>query len=330
MDSATPLKRRTRSGARTSSRRAASTVAGTFIQTHATFFDTVDIIAALRYDSYEISGAAADLEGSRVSPKITVGYTAVRGVTLFGTYAEGYRAPAITETLVFGLHPAPASFTFLPNPNLRPEVAHNLEAGINLKFDGILQKGDAFRGRVVVYRNKVDDYIDGVSLPDPAPFGSFQYQNIANATLEGVEIEGMYDARAWFFGLAATRIRGTNDATGLGLLTVPADRVTLTAGFRALDHRLIAGARMHFIDAQDRLPPPPPGPPPAVVPSDGYTLVDLFAQYEVNQWTVVNLNIDNLFDRNYRQFLDQSNSPGFSARLGLTMRFGVTPAAVAP
>ena len=37
----------------------------------------------------------------------------------------------------------------------------------------------------------------------------------------------------------------------------------------------------------------------------------------------MNLNIDNLFDRNYRQFLDQSNSPGLSARVGLTMRFGV-------
>ncbi len=141
------------------------TVAGTFVQSHATFFDTVDVITALRYDSYEISGDAADLDGSRVSPKITVGYTPAKGLTFFGTYAEGYRAPAVTETLITGIHPPPGAFTFLPNPNLRPEVAHNLEAGVNLKYDGIFKRDDAFRGRVVVYQNKVDDYIDGVSLP---------------------------------------------------------------------------------------------------------------------------------------------------------------------
>ena len=303
------------------------TVAGTFVQSHATFFDTVDVIAALRYDSYEISGDAADLDGSRVSPKITVGYTPAKGLTFFGTYAEGYRAPAVTETLITGIHPPPGAFTFLPNPNLRPEVAHNLEAGVNLKYDGIFKRDDAFRGRVVVYQNKVDDYIDGVSIPTPAPFGSFQYQNIANATLEGIEVEAMYDARAWFLGLAAHRIRGTNEETGLGLLTIPADRITLTAGFRAFDQRLIAGARVHFVDEQDRLPPPPPGPPSAIQPTDGYTLVDLFGQYQFNDWATLNVNIDNLFDKNYRQFLDQSNSPGLSARVGMTIRFGYTPGA---
>ena len=303
------------------------TVSGSFVQGQATFFDTIDVITALRYNSYELSGASADIDGSRVSPKITVGYAPLKGITLFGTYAEGYRAPAITETLIVGFHPAPQVFEFLPNPLLRPEVAHNLEGGVNLKFDNILKKGDAFRGRVVVFRNEVDDYIEGVF---DQKANKFQYQNIANATLEGIEIEGLYDARAWFFGLAAHRVRGTNDETGFGLLTVPADRITLTAGFRAFDYRLIWGGRLHLIAEQDRLPPPPPGPPPTIVPTDGYTLVDLFAQYEVNPWTTVNLNIDNLFDRNYRQFLDQSNSPGFSARVGLTMRFGATPPGAAP
>ena len=277
--------------------------------------------------TYEISGDAADLDGSRVSPKITVGYTPVKGMTFFGTYAEGYRAPAVTETLITGIHPPPGAFTFLPNPNLRPEVAHNLEAGINLKYDGIFKRDDAFRGRVVVFQNKVDDYIDGVSSDPPSPFGSFQYQNIANATLEGIEVEAMYDARAWFLGLAAHRIRGTNEETGDGLLTIPADRITLTAGFRAFDQRLIAGARVHFVDEQDRLPPPPPGPPSAIQPTDGYTLVDLFGQYQFNDWATLNVNIDNLFDKNYRQFLDQSNSPGLSARVGMTVRFGYTPGA---
>ena len=300
------------------------TVAGAFVQSQLTI-STLEIITALRYDTYELESSGISSEGSRLSPKVTVGYQLFKGVTVFGTYAEGYRAPAITETLIHGTHPPPSPFVLLPNPGLRPETAHNWEGGVNLKFDNVLQKGDAFRGRVVAFTNTVDDYIDIVQLPTPAPFGSAQYQNIANAKIEGLEVEAFYDARTWFMGLGYHQLRGINEASGQGLLSIPADQVTLTLGVRALEHRLVAGARTRFVDEQKRLPPPPPGPPPAILPTNGYTVVDLFAQYDINPWTTVNFNIDNMFDRNYRQFLDQSNSPGLSARLGLTMRFGVGP-----
>jgi hemoglobin/transferrin/lactoferrin receptor protein len=308
-------------------------VSGAFLQSSLKFFDTVDLITALRYDTYELSGATSGTDGERVSPKVTLGYTPVKGLTLFGTYAEGYRAPAITETLISGTHPPSSGFPFkfLPNPDLRPEVAHNLEGGVNLKFDGILKRGDAFRGRVVAFQNKIDDFIDPTfNFPCPPSCNpanaTFQYQNISSATLEGVEIEGMYDAKAWFLGIATQRIRGTNEETGVGLYSVPADRVTLTAGFRALDQKLIAGARLHLVAAQDRVPSAATFQGSAVIePSDAYTLVDLFGQYTFNDNAVLNVNIDNLFDVDYRPYLYQQNSPGLSARIGMTLRFGATP-----
>lgn len=318
------------------------TVTGTFIQGHATFFNTLDVIAALRYDTYELSGGALDTEGSRVSPKLTVGYTPLKGFTLFGTFAEGYRAPSITETLVTGLHPVPEfPFEFIPNANLRPEVAHNLEAGVNLKFDDVMKRGDAFRGRIVAFRNKIDDFIDptfDVALKLPPPMGpptfpddfdlTVQYLNVPRATIEGIELEGMYDARAWFFGVAAHRIRGVNDVTGDNLYSIPADKLTLTAGFRAYDQKLIAGGRVHFVASQDRVPATPNDFVSAIVePTDAYTLVDLFAQYTLTDYAILNFNIDNLFDVNYRPYLYQQNNPGFTARVGLTVRLGYTPGA---
>lgn len=308
------------------------TVGGAFVQSQVSFFDTLDIITALRYDTYEISGGPAELEGDRVSPKVTVGYTVLKGVTLFGTYAEGYRAPALTETLIAGIHPAASfPFEFLPNPNLRPEVAHNLEAGVNLKFNGIWKRDDAFRGRIVAFRNKVDDFIDPTFDFSGGFPGTFQYRNIEQATIEGVEIEGMYDAKAWFFGVSAHRIRGTNEDTGEGLYSIPADRVTLTAGFRAFDDRLMAGGRVHFVAEQDRVPSSffgaIGGSSGAVPTADAYNLVDLFAQYTISDNAVLNLNIDNLFDVNYRPYLYQQNNPGLSARVGMTIRFGYTPGA---
>jgi hemoglobin/transferrin/lactoferrin receptor protein len=306
-------------------------VAGAFVQSRLTLFDTVDFISALRYDTYELDGGPANthLEDQRVSPKFTLGWTPIKGITPFVTYAEGFRAPAITETLISGLHPpAPFPFPLIPNPNLRPEVAHNWEGGINFKFDNVLTEKGTLRAKVVVFSNKVDDYIDAVQGPN-STFGiQFQYQNIATAKLEGVEFEAMYDAKKWFLGIGAHRIRGTNEETGEGLLTVPADQITLTAGLRAFDEKLIAGTRVRFVAEQTRLPAPPPGQPAAILPSDGYAVVDLFGQYQFDERMTLNLNIDNLFDKNYRQFLDQSNSPGFNARVGLTVRVGVTPETV--
>jgi hemoglobin/transferrin/lactoferrin receptor protein len=292
-------------------------VQGAFTQGQVTFFDTFDIIAAMRYDSYELGGGTTQLEGDRVSPKITAGVTPVKGITFFATYAEGYRAPAVTETLISGAHPPPAAFPLRPNPELLPEVAHNIEGGINLKFNAVLTEQDAFRAKLVAFQNKVDDYIDGVTIFDGSPpLGfAFQYQNIANAKLDGLELEAMYDARIWFLGLSATHIRGTNEDTGEPLLTIPADQIVVTAGLRAFREKLIAGARARFVDDQHRVPT-------GAVPTDAFTVVDLFSQYEVNEQITLNFNVDNLFDVAYIQYRDQSYSPGLNAKFTVTVRLG--------
>jgi len=302
------------------------TASGAFAQGKVTFFDTLDIITALRYDHYELKGGDVHSEGDRVSPKITAGITPFNGVTIFATYAEGYRAPAITETLIEGTHSPPATFPLLPNPDLKPEVAHNLEGGINIKRDNVLSSNDMFRAKLVAFQNKVDDYIDAVyEFGAYPPFGfALKYENIQKATIEGIELEAFYDTRLWFVGLGAHRIRGKNDDTGAPLATIPADQVTLTLGMRAFDEKLVAGTRVRFVAAQERVPVPPPTSPDIPwLATAGYTVVDLFGEYQLNENATINVNIDNLFDKEYRQYLDLENSPGFSARVGLTMRLGV-------
>ncbi len=290
-------------------------VVGGFLQGHLTAWSIFDFIGAVRYDNYHLESATNELDGSRISPKATVGVRPITGVQLFATYAEGYRAPSVTETLIEGIHPGGFSFRLLPNPNLRPEVAHTVEGGINLKYDGVFVSKDAFRAKATIFQNKVTDFIDGVYSPTPAPFGKYQYQNLANVTLDGVELEAAYDARSWFMTLSAHRIRGTNDATGEAVLSVPADQVALTYGLRALDGRLVYGARGRFVAAQDRVPT-------GTAVAAGYSTLDLFAKYQATDAVTVNLNVDNVTDKQYTAYRDQSASPGLNARLGVTVRFG--------
>jgi hemoglobin/transferrin/lactoferrin receptor protein len=308
---------------------------GAFIQNQLTAFEIFELITAVRYDRYELDSSANSAEGDRVSPKVTLGVTPVTGVTVFGTYAEGYRAPSTTETLIDGVHPFP-QFNLLPNPNLTPEVAHNWEGGVNLKFNDVLKSNDAFRAKVTAFRNQVDDYIDAVytdnahnNLPsglcNGVPFpvcyfdDTFKYENISSALIQGVELEASYDARSWFAILTAQHITGKNEDTGEKLVTVLPDRATATLGFRFLDERLVAGTRFTLVDSHDAGSTEAGSVYPA---SDSYALVDLFAQYQFNEAATLNLNVDNVFNEEYLQYLNQQNSPGLNARVGLTMRLG--------
>ncbi len=132
------------------------TVSGNFAQLRSNFGPWVETIVASRYDTYKLEGGGFSSSGERTSPKGTLGVTPLAGFTVYGTYAEGYRAPAVTETLIAGLHPAafPANFRFLPNPALRPEVGKNKEIGVNLRYDNIALPGDAFRGKFNVLQER--------------------------------------------------------------------------------------------------------------------------------------------------------------------------------
>ena len=146
--------------------------------------------------------------------------------------------------------------------------------------------------------------------------------NIAKARIEGVELEASYDAKVWFVGLSAQHIIGKNAETGKKLVTVLPDKAVGTLGVRLLDEKLVAGTRVTIVDSHEGGATGVGTDVSVFPPSDAYTLVDLFAQYRLNEAMTLNLNVDNLFDKEYLQYLDQRNSPGLNARVGLTMRLG--------
>lgn len=302
---------------------------GTFIEDEIQFTSWLRAIGAVRYDNFELEAGNSSKDGDRVSPKGTIAVTPIQGIEFFGTYAEGYRSPALTETLVSGVHPAFPPFEFLQNLDIDPEVGKTKEAGVNLKYDNIFRRGDKFRGKVAIYRNDIDDYIDLVQFgPDVLPGPGFipglaQYQNIAKARIEGVEIEAGYDWGAGFVNVAATINSSENRETGRALLTVQPDRLSTTLGLRFLNGRAVAGTRLHFVDASDRnVTQAAEGFSPIFGPTDGYTLVDLFGSYQFNDWSALDLAVNNVTDVRYQKYLDQNDSAGLQARAALTVKFG--------
>lgn len=290
-------------------------VYGAYVQDSAEITDWMEVIGALRYDGYRLSGSGIVTEGSRLSPKLTVGITPFDPVTLYATYAEGYRAPSITESLIDGFHPPPVSTgRFIPNPELKPEVAHSLEGGINLRKDGLFRADDQLRAKAGVFRNRVDNYIEQVFEIFPLP-GGYQYQNVAEATLEGVELEATYDAGFAFVTLSGQAMRGVDESTKGELASVPPNRLVAILGFRAFDRALEAGTKITAVAAKN-------GVEQLGLVGDAYQVVDLFAAWRLSEDASANLTLSNIFDRRYTQYPNGSPSPGFNAKFSLVSKFG--------
>lgn len=309
-------------------------VAGGFVQLRSQYSTWLEVISALRYDQYKLEGGGVSTDGSRVSPKITVALTQNKGFVPYVTYAEGYRAPALSETLVAGAHPVFPFFNFYPNPALKPEVGKNKEIGINIRRDGILTASDIYRAKINVFRNDVDDYIDQfysfggvvppgapstladgtpcanvIGLPNSIP-DCVQFRNIAKAQLEGVEFDSTYDAGSWFAGLSASKIRGKNVDTGDPLATIAPWSVTTTFGIRSADRRFTAAVRWQHVG--DKKPEDIPVSASnffAFPPTDSYNLVNLYMTYQVTPNAVAGLTVENLFNEQYSRYLTSYPNP---------------------
>jgi hemoglobin/transferrin/lactoferrin receptor protein len=328
------------------------TVSGGFFQLKNNYSTWLEVVSAIRYDHYDLDSRTVSTGGDRFSPKITVGVTPVAGFTPYISYAEGYRAPSITETLIAGEHatgggppffPCPGGtvglFCFLPNPGLRPEVGKNKEVGVNLKYDNIFNAGDSFRGKINVFRNDITDFIDLVGstpippilFPTPGLFSQFfQYRNIAQARIEGLEVETLYDAGLWYVGVAGHLIQGKNVATNVGLATITPRKLSTTGGVRLLDRRLILAAQWASFGPNNNVPA-------GYLPSTGYDLINLYLTWNATKDITFTASIDNLLNQYYRPYaipgsstdgttqndvLWSSPGPGRVYKAGLKIHFG--------
>jgi hemoglobin/transferrin/lactoferrin receptor protein len=330
------------------------TVTGGFVQWKANYGSLLETIGALRYDNYKLESGTTSTSGDRLSPKITVGLMPSAVITPYVSYAEGYRAPSITETLVNGPHagatvndsffvcpqglPLPgrdSTFCFLPNPGLRPEVGKNKEIGFNFRKNDVWTPGDSFRGKLNFFRNDISDYIDLVNFGPPATFpaggGQFitvlpfmQYQNIAEARIQGIEGEFMYDANVWYGGISGSYLNGKNVQTGIGLYSIPPQKISTQGGVRLFDRSLILSFLWTHAFANYDIPR-------TYTPATSYDLVNLYLQYQPTRDLVFNLSVENLLNQYYRPYAIPIGSTGdtqndvkwASAGAGLVVKGGV-------
>jgi hemoglobin/transferrin/lactoferrin receptor protein len=310
------------------------TVSGGFAEWQAKY-NWLELIGGLRYDHYELKGDTVDgrikVDKGRLSPKGTIAVSPLAWLTFYGTYAEGYRSPSVTETLISGEHPnvaggAPGfSFFLLPNPNLKPETGRTKELGVNVKYDDVFTADDKVRLKASVFRNDVSDFIDLVDQPPSGGFlPDFKYENIAKARIKGFELEGQYDMGSAYGLLAYAYQHGRNKENGGDLVSVQPQKLSTTIGFRALDARLDAGVRWTWYGKRDATDSTLGSfGDDALVKAPSFSRIDLYGSYAISEAATAYVNLNNVTDKKYTRYLASDASPGFVAKAGLKVRFGM-------
>jgi hemoglobin/transferrin/lactoferrin receptor protein len=281
-------------------------------------YSIVDLIAGLRYDHFTASGQGTTTTGTtynldrsegRFDPSFTIALNPTDWFQPYVSYAETFRAPTTNELLTGGSHPGSPATGFLPNPTLRPELSRGWEIGANFRRDGVFTQDDSIRLKADYFNNSIEDYITGQPV---GMTGAIFANNPGISHVQGIELEAAYDAGFMFgsVGYTHTATDLPSQLNGFGAQSyLPDDIFTTTLAGRFLDDQsLTIGTRLYAVSrAYQGTINVPAGTSPY---TPGYQLVDLFANYKLQNGVELGANIANVFDVAYTPAL---STPGTTA-----------------
>ena len=275
------------------------------------------VIPGLRFDHFESesSQAAASAEDSAWSPRVGASYMPVKWLNVFGSYSEAFRAPTMDELYSTGVHFEISGLLtnrFVPNPNLKPQQTDTFEFGAGLNFDDVLEKDDRFEVKASRYYTDGKNFIDLQVNQDMPTFmgggcvymgpgscdGTTTSVNVADAELDGTEVEAHYESYRFKVKLGFSNIDGEDKQTGakLGVLT-PATG-TLDAAIKMPETHSIIGWRVTAADDFDKVNS-------VADERDGYVTHGVYFAWTASEGPLsglrLDLGIDNVFDKAYER-----------------------------
>jgi len=289
---------------------------GYFLQAEFVLYEDLTVTPSTRFDYYHLNAnGQSDNEEGEFSSQFSVSYRVAPWLTAFGSYAEAFRAPSLTELFVGGTHFV--FNTFVANPDLRPEFARNKEVGLATSFSDVLLEGDALRMKGSVYRNDVEDLIELQVVG--GIFGTSTNVNVTDARVEGVELEAGYESKTVFGAMTYARLRGDDLTDNEPLGGIPEDKASVTVGYKWPVDGVRAGWRTIYYGGQERVPA-------GTVPVKGDKFIhDLFVSWTPKDKDLdglrLDFGVDNVFDKDYQRFLSDLREAGRNAKLSLSYKF---------
>lgn len=303
---------------------------GVFAQNEFVYDDRLTIIPGVRLDWHELTPDSAlnapSSDDTAFSPKVAALYKFNDTFSVFGSIAHTERFPTIDE--VFST--ASSSSTFRPSLGLKKEQSNNFEAGFALSGSDVLQAGDAGQLKVTSFYNDVKDLI-ALNRPFSSGFNNKPgFINIEEAELYGFEVESAYDTDYVFANASYSYVVGKNKLTDAYLTTVAPHELALTLGGKMPEYdvtfgwtaRVVAGPQ----DASRDSDTPPVADPNSTRFSTAFNVHDIFMTWKPQDGQLAgweaNLGVDNLFNRQYKEFLMNDDAKGRTFKISLSKQLG--------
>lgn len=285
------------------------TLAGMFVSDEIAV-GPVTLFPALRFDHYALDPQNDPLlpafqearqSGSRVSPKVGATLALGRGFSLFGNYAQGFKAPEPSQVNQFFQNLA-FGYRSEPNPGLRPETSRSVEGGIRFGGGGVRAQLTAFHAD---YDNFISQEVVGGAFT-PANPAVYQFINLDEARVKG--IEGKLDAtlgRGFTANLAFAYGDGQviRDGVWRSLSTVDPTKVVGGIGYRAPDGQF--GGQLIVTHSARKKDSSTNGVcTGACYRPAAFTIVDATAFFRVTDGLTLRAGVFNLFDLKYAWWND--------------------------
>ena len=241
-----------------------------------------------RYDHYKKYGGYSEYynqereefaSGSyyKFSPKLSVSYARDADTNIYLSFGKSFNPP-----LLYQVYRKSTRYGYLPNPDLEPETTDNWELGVKKKINGRTN----FHGDVFYAKTK--DFIDVYDLNEDES----EYRNMGKATTKGVELAVDHSfSDKWSGYLNYTWQSGKVE----GERNYDTPRHLFHTGLTYTNNPWTVHMDGTFISARNK-----PGVQSGHFKSaDAHFLLNLNANYKVNENISVQLAVNNILDREY-------------------------------
>jgi len=226
--------------------------------------------------------------GEHTTWNLGYGYHLSPATRLKANLSTGYRYPTAVERFVFS-----------PNPDLRPERSRALELGVTHHIDH-RQRLD-----LSLFRTDIDDLIVSTGA-----FPNTINVNINEARIDGLEAAYRLQQGPWT--LAANLLLMDPQDLSNDRQLLRRSRVSGTASLGYSRERLQAGAELSYNGSRDDVD----GISFTPTTLDAFTLLDLYASYDLDDSLQVFGRLDNALDTDY-EVASQYNTPGRNLFAGI-------------
>ncbi len=252
----------------------------------------------LRLDYHHARSGEPELSPN---PKIGLVYRPSAGVGLRTSVSRGYRAPSASEqytsTTQFG-------FRVIPNLELMGEHAWAAEVGGTAEIGGWLLLDAA------LFHSDYTDLIE--PAPVPGEFFTFQFRNVADARVSGLDAGAQVGLFDNMLALKANYVFLDTEDKRTGSTLQYRSRHNVTATLEVLRQLLAVDVRYRST-VEEVLAFP-------LDPREPITVVDLRAAYRIQSWIIM-AKVGNLFQNTYVDVQERRPGPTRHFRLTIIPRF---------